>query len=94
MAYRITYAWQKEEKLVQTTAFPLWKVIGMAVLCGALLLRLLMPQSEQLFRELMHPLTDEYTISAFATMVEEIGDGIPVSEAVMAFCRDIIEYEE
>ena len=94
MAYRITYEWQREEELVQTTAFPLWKVIGMAAICGALLLRLMIPQSMQVFRELLHPLTDEYTVSAFATMVEEIGDGIPVSEAVMTFCRDIIEYEE
>ena len=93
MAYRITYSWQKEAKLSKKAALPFWKLLGLAALCGALLLRLLIPQSEQLFRELLHPLTDEYTVSAFVNMVEEIGDGTPVPEAVTSFCREIIAHE-
>lgn len=92
MAYRITYAWQKEEKLSKA-AIPVWKLFVTAAVCSVLLLRLLVPQTEQLFRELLYPLTDEFTVSAFTEMVGDISDGIPVYDALTAFCREIIDHE-
>lgn len=90
MAYRITYEWQKEKELEKKPGLSIGAIIGMLAVAAALAVRLLVPQSETVFRELLHPLTDEHTISALAELMEQVGEGAPVPEAVTAFCQEII----
>lgn len=92
MAYQITYEWQKERKLARKPGTSGWMILGPLVVAVALAVRLLVPQSEQVFRELLHPFTDECTASAFSDMIGRIGEGMALSEAVTAFCREIIEH--
>lgn len=92
MAYRITYEWQKERKLARKPGISGWMILGPLVVVAAVALRLLVPQSELVFRELLHPLTDECTASAFVDMVGSIGDGMSLPEAVTAFCLEIMKH--
>lgn len=91
MAYRITYGWDKEPNENRNGKLSPGFVFGVTAATAALLIRLLVPQSDRIFRELLHPFTDEYTQTVFADMIEGIGAGVPVSEAVTVFCREIIE---
>lgn len=91
MAYRITYGWENEPNEERNRMVSPGLVLGVMAVTAALLIRLLIPQSDRYFRVLLHPLTDEYTQSMFADMVDGIGAGVPVSEAVTVFCREIIE---
>lgn len=90
MAYRIIYDWEKERILGEKRKFPALTAVCVAVAVAAALFRLLYPQSDWILDGLLYPLGDEFTMSAFGGMVEQIGDGMPVTEAVAAFCREII----
>lgn len=59
----------------------------MAVVFG---IRLLFPESAAVFRELLHPFTDEAAVEALGDLVEQIGEGISIGDAVTTFCREII----
>lgn len=91
MAYRITYEWQKEQELTGKRKRSAGISLGMLLVAMALMARFLIPESEMVFRELMHPLADERTVSAFCEMTAQIGEGMPVGEAVAVFCQEIIE---
>jgi len=92
MAYRITYEWQKEQELTGNSKQRKWFVAGMMAVTAALAVRLLMPQPEGMIRELLHPFTDGHTVTVFGEMVNRIGEGTPLPEAVTAFCREILEH--
>ena len=90
MAYRITYQWDREKKLMKTRKLSFGTVLSLTAVATAVAIRLLVPQSAEVFRQLLYPLMDEFTIVALGEMVGQIGDGTPMGEAVTAFCREII----
>ena len=92
MAYRISYEWNREPKDTGKIRPSIGVMLGAALVTAAVAVRLLFPQTAQVFRELMHPLGDETTIAAFSEMVERIGHGTSVEDAVTVFCREILEH--
>lgn len=92
MAYSIrygSYQYGREKKkksarglLAMTAAFLIILALGINVfwLDGA-----------RLLRELILPFSDEQTVEAFREMVQQVGDGTRLTDAVTAFCREVIE---
>lgn len=90
MAYRIIYEWQKEKELTKRHHLSPGAVLGLMAVAGALAVRLLVPQSAEVFRGLLHPLTDETAIAALGDLVSQVGGGVPLEDAAEAFCREVI----
>lgn len=90
MAYRITYEWQKEHKLIHNRKRPAAVYLSILLAASILAVRLLIPESGEVFQELLHPLTDEVAAQAFAEFVSDIEAGTPFAEAAEVFCGEII----
>lgn len=91
MAYRITYEWEKESQLLVKPRLSFGAWFGITLLSAALAVRLMVPQSEAVFQKLFYPLFDESTAAVFAELISDVSHGAPVDEAVVTFCREIIE---
>ncbi len=66
---------------------------------GAFLLFLLLtqafwPEGTAALREFLLPGDSEVTAHAFSAMAEDLQQGIPVSDALTAFCREILAHGE
>ena len=90
MAYTITYPWKREQELNRkqirySCLFP-----GILLITGALALRLLVPEIDTFVSRLLHPLMDEFSLQAAGDLTANLLDGMPIREAVTAFCREIL----
>lgn len=94
MSYSITYTWEKEKELVIKYKMPVTMYLAITAVVAALGIRILFPKSSEVFQELLHPLTDEFTIASFAELVEQVGSGTPLSEAATTFCTEIINHAQ
>jgi len=83
MGYRIVYG-KQEKKII-----PL-KRIGAIAAGIAVSAVLLWPASRSAVTEILLPGDEEITAKALQTMVEDLGEGNGIGEAVTAFCREII----
>lgn len=92
MAYRIAYEWNNEPKSVKKHRIPVLIWAGMLLVGTVLTLRILVPQWGEFFRAMLYPLTDEATIDAFGTMIDSLGAGVQLPEALAAFCAEILEH--
>ena len=92
MAYRISYQWSKERELRKRGAFPVKIWAGVLLVAAAVAIRVLVPQSDSLFRALLHPLTDHAFLSALGSLVTDLTNGIGFGEAVTVFCSEIIAH--
>ncbi len=66
---------------------------------GAFLLFLLLtqafwPEGSAALRDFLIPGDSEVTTQAFSAMSEDLCEGIPISDALMAFCREILTHGE
>lgn len=62
---------------------------GLAVVC--LLMRLIWPAGVDKLRQMVFPGDPEVTGRAAEQMVSQIHEGVPVGDAVQAFCREILD---
>ena len=92
MSYSITYTWEREPEPRKKASMIPAIVSGLALIAGAVAFRLLVPQSDALVEQLFHPLTDAETLSAVSELTERLKDGVPMVEAVTAFCREILQH--
>ena len=90
MSYRIDYAWYGNTHPGQPPIHKRRIVIWLALVLVLVTIRVLVPESAAALHQLLHPFTDEFTITEFAEMMTQIGDGLSVEEAVTAFCQDIL----
>ena len=90
MAYRINYHWEKERTLLTGRRISPMIWVWIAIAAAAITIRLLVPQSQEIWSGLTHPLLDEQTALAAAELIGQLRDGCPMPEAVTAFCREIL----
>lgn len=88
MSYCIEYNPELKRKYPKTKVRPPVPMKKLIVLILFFVATYLAIQS-RLYRYLL-PGDPDVTISAFSAMVERVGDGAPVKDAVMAFCEEII----
>lgn len=62
---------------------------GLLLVC--LLVRLLWPASMDKLRQMLIPGDPEVTGRAASEMVSQLHEGVPVGDAVQAFCREILD---
>lgn len=90
MSYRISYGSDKD--LIR---FHKQDYRGMILLSFATALiigiRVFLPGIFESFLDLLNPL-DEYGMQAFYAMIDHVQRGMPVGEAVDAFCNSIMEH--
>lgn len=86
MAYTITYPRGRAEK--KPILSPVSHYLILCVLLVSIILSVQFLWNA--YPALLHPLTDQRTQEAWAEMTRQIGQGIPVPEAVEAFCRQIL----
>ena len=55
-------------------------------------LRLLMPETGDLIRQLLHPMLDDTTWIAVAALTEDLTEGVPMGEAVAVFCQEVLRH--
>lgn len=92
MAYSITYPWVgKREPKGPGKRMPAL-VPGVIVLLGILGMRLLIPEFDNIVSALLHPLTDGETMAAVGELLSCLAEGMPVDEAVTAFCLEILQH--
>lgn len=86
MAYSITYPRGNVERKPILLPVSHYFIFGVLLIALILSVQVLLKEHPSLF----HPLTDHQTQEAWAEMTEQIGQGSPVSEALEAFCRQIL----
>ncbi len=88
MSYCIEYnpeLKRKYPKIKKQKSVPTKKIVFLLAFC---IVSYLLIQSKA-YRYLL-PGDPDVTISAFSAMVERVGEGAPVKDAVRSFCEDII----
>ena len=88
MSYRICYGTKKD--LIRYKQKNLHGLILLSFIAALIVgVRLFLPGLFSGFLERFNPL-DEYGVQAFYTMMDHVRQGIPIGEAVDAFCRSIV----
>lgn len=95
MGYRIDYGQPSDKR------YPAFRRPNhlASMICGALVLFLLLtnafwPSGRELLRDLFIPGDPEVTSEAFSALIEDVRAGEDVSEAVTAFCREILSDDQ
>ena len=89
MSYRISYGSEKD--LIRFQKSNHYGLIVFAFIVELVVgIRVFLPDFFKSCLEFMNPL-DEYGVQAACIMIENVRQGIPVGEAVDAFCRSIVE---
>lgn len=86
MGYRIVYG--EEPTAGRTGHLGLWTAAFLLVFVMAV--RLTWPLGTEYLREVLVP--EERTVEAFAQMVEGVGNGRGMGEAVTAFCQTVVAH--
>lgn len=91
MPYRIDYGHPSDKKYpVPTIRSHLLSLTAGAFTLFVLLTGTFWPEGREALRDLLIPGDPEITAEAFSTLVTEVREGEDLSEAVAAFCREII----
>lgn len=93
MAYRIQYGASKPDRYRHAGSRKFRKWIAAFLLAGAIGIRLLCPQIGEDVRNFLLPGFDETAEAAFSSMVISLRKGMPVRDAVVTFCQEIIQNE-
>ena len=88
MGYMIRYGHVEKKGNAAEKKSPGWVVDCLAG--AALAIGIFWPEAAEMLRAVLFPWLDEQTVMAFQNMIELIGAGSPVKEALLAFCREII----
>lgn len=91
MAYSIGYGPQRNERCAKGTHFRFSVLVLVFFLVFLISVQLFSQEGAQLLRRMILPVGDE-TVEAFSSMIQSVEDGTPVSEAVTAFCREVIAH--
>lgn len=92
MAYQIRYQWQKEQELQKKHGFSPGTVLAVLSVITVFIIFQLYPNTGTVIRQFLYPLFDPETAETFAEMVHRVRDGVPVPEALTAFCLGILEH--
>lgn len=92
MAYQIRYQWSKETEFNKDNRHNPWIVLGLSVAIVAFTVQLLNATTDMPIHQLLYPLLDPETAETFTEMVNRVRDGMPVPEALAAFCLGILEH--
>lgn len=85
MGYRIVYG--GEPQFRQKSRLRLWTAVCLLIFVTAV--RLAWPEGTEYLRQVLVP--GEETALAFAEMVEHVGAGQGMGEALTVFCRTVVE---
>lgn len=95
MGYRIVYGEDPGKKFGTGSRCSRFGILTVCCfLLFLLLTNLFWPAGKQMLWELCIPGDAELTAAAFETMVEDIRVGEPISDALTAFCREVIDGAE
>lgn len=95
MGYRIVYNPETESKypmMKQKPNMRKWPVLVLAA--SVLLITLVKPELREKAAEWILPGDPEVTKAAFNLMLDEIRSGDEISDAVTAFCKEIMGHEQ
>lgn len=94
MAYRIEYGppFQPPQKKRSTTRLRI--MTAACLLLFVLLVRQAWPEGTEKLRQFLLPGEPTVTQEAFYSMIEGIQDGVPMGDALTAFCQQIVDYEK
>lgn len=90
MAYSIGYAPQRHEVCAKRPRIRFGVLVLAFFVVFLISAQLLSQEGARLLRQMILPFQEE-TVEAFSAMVQSVEQGVPVSEAVTAFCREVIE---
>lgn len=90
MSYRITYGEGRIKKKAVSLPKIKWKPILVGISAAALAVTLVVPGGRLWLRDLILPGDEEVTVGALEVLVEDLGNGVSLEEAVDAFCYEII----
>ena len=90
MAYSITYPWKGETTITNRSRSPRRFVPWLCLFGAVIGCRVLVQEFEIPWHTLFHPLTDHETIIAVRDLITQLTNGMPIAEAVTAFCTEII----
>jgi len=89
MSYSISYGSDKDLNRFQKKKY--YGLIFFSFIAAFVVgIRVFLPNVFDSFINILNPL-DEFGVQAFRIMIDDVQQGIPVGEAVDAFCRSIIE---
>ena len=91
MGYKIMYSPEDNNKYPTGQSGRKHKWLLPVIIILALLMSIRTAQVRDRLEEWIIPGNDQITKAAFSVMIDEIRTGEPVTEAVTAFCRVIIE---
>ena len=89
MSYCIAYNPEMKDKYPEAKTRKVLPAKKLFVLFAVVIVTYVFMQY-RLYRFLI-PGNPDITVSAFSSMVESVGDGEPVREALVVFCKEIIE---
>ena len=95
MSYRIVYG--PEQKIPKKKEFPTSRIrviTALFLLLFSISVKKYWPDGHAKLAELLLPGNPGVTQLALEDMVFDLGEGVPLSDAFAAFCRQIITYEE
>jgi hypothetical protein len=87
MAYSIGYMPQRNEYREKRSKFPLLLLVFFLVFL--LSVQIFSQEGASLLRRMFLPVGEE-TVEAFSEMVLSVEEGVPLKDAVTAFCREVI----
>lgn len=94
MSYRIEYGTAIPPKFCRKkTKTHIRKLTAMGILMFALIVNTFWPEGRTLLQNFMLPGNPSVTERAFSDMISELTHGIPMEEAMVAFCQKIIDHE-
>ncbi len=90
MGYKIEYGQTMQKtRLVDVKPFSLKRVV---ILTSLLIVTLLCIYSNDEVKNFFIPGDPAVTKAAFTEMVKDLGDGMSITDAITAFCAEIIEH--
>lgn len=92
MGYQIRYDAGKAVKIaLKERKASAIGVLAAGLVVACLLMRLIWPAGVDKLRQMVFPGDPEVTGRAAEQMVSQIHEGVPVGDAVQAFCREILD---
>lgn len=89
MSYSIRYGPHKTKKPEKDSPKKYYYFgILLVLIAGAL--HFLWPQGTETLRQILVPWADGPTVEAFQKMLAQVGEGENISDALLAFCREIV----
>lgn len=91
MSYRIEYQGIKKVRGVEKRKVSATALVGTVLLAGLLLICVLRPQGAQALRAALIPGDPAVTVGALEMLAGELGAGESLKEALLCFCRTVLD---